>query len=451
MHSEITQHSPEQQRLLQQWLYLALGSLIIPGITAILLVVLRTVSSEAATGWGDLFRTALVIHVDLSVFVWFLATAGLFWMLFSRSENYTIPHLSFWAITLGTLILATAPLLGATTPVLNNYLPVLDHPLFFVGMALIWVGATLFALHILNTHLQNPADNNHYHWATLALAITILIAAAALLITWIASSNQSHSHHYFEQLFWGAGHLLQFSYVLLLLIGWKMMLEQLQWANWLHSTLFRGLLLLALLPLLYVFWLYGHYLPLSPEITIGFAQLMRYGNGLAPGLMGLLILYTVWQSRKISSTTQIPIRNALYASLLLFASGGILALMIDGINTIIPAHYHGSIVGITLALMGVIYLLLPHLGYAAADGRIARVQPLVYAIGQLIHIAGLALSGQQGAQRKTAGVSVEAMNSLSEQLGLLLTRSGGLIAVVGGILFLVVCWRAMRSSRSTYP
>jgi cytochrome c oxidase subunit I len=184
---------------------------------------------------------------------------------------------------------------------------------------------------------------------------------------------------------------------------------------------------------------------------------MRYGNGLAPGLMGLLIFYSILYSSPYSSLHSdpgpqaspaafAPIRAALYASLLLFASGGLLALLISGINTIIPAHYHGSIVGITLAFMGVVYLLLPQLGYSAAEGRIATTQPYIYAVGQLMHITGLALSGSEGAQRKTAGVSVESMNSLSEQLGLFLTRSGGLIAVIGGLLFLVVCWRAMRTT-----
>jgi cytochrome c oxidase subunit 1 len=41
--------------------------------------------------------------------------------------------------------------------------------------------------------------------------------------------------------------------------------------------------------------------------------------------------------------------------------------MIRGVNVVIPAHYHGSIVGITLAFMGLAYVLLPRLGFAAAD------------------------------------------------------------------------------------
>ena len=46
-----------------------------------------------------------------------------------------------------------------------------------------------------------------------------------------------------------------------------------------------------------------------------------------------------------------------------FGIGGLIGFLISGSNVTIPAHYHGSIVGVTLALMGVCYLLLPKLGY----------------------------------------------------------------------------------------
>ena len=51
--------------------------------------------------------------------------------------------------------------------------------------------------------------------------------------------------------------------------------------------------------------------------------------------------------------------SALILSLILFAAGGTLGLMISGQNVGIPAHYHGQIVGITLALMGLAYAMLP--------------------------------------------------------------------------------------------
>jgi heme/copper-type cytochrome/quinol oxidase subunit 1 len=133
------------------------------------------------------------------------------------------------------------------------------------------------------------------------------------------------------------------------------------------------------------------------------------------------------------------------ASFLLFAAGGTIGFMISGVNTIIPAHYHGSIVGVTLAFMGLVYLLLPRLGFAAPVGRVANLQPYIYAVGQLMHVAGLVISGNHGAFRKTVGGSVGAEDFYG-MLSTSFTRIGGLLAVVGGMLFLWVCWKSIRNS-----
>ena len=43
--------------------------------------------------------------------------------------------------------------------------------------------------------------------------------------------------------------------------------------------------------------------------------------------------------------------SALIMSLVLFAAGGMIGFAINGANVKIPAHYHGCIVGVTLALI----------------------------------------------------------------------------------------------------
>ena len=104
------------------------------------------------------------------------------------------------------------------------------------------------------------------------------------------------------------------------------------------------------------------------------------------------------------SASERPLRAALICSLSLFAGGGVMGFMIRGSNTVIPAHYHGSIVGVTLAYMGVVYLLLPRLGHPLTMPRTAFWQPYVYGIGQVMHVTALALTGGPTAPRKTAGV-----------------------------------------------
>jgi hypothetical protein len=75
--------------------------------------------------------------------------------------------------------------------------------------------------------------------------------------------------------------------------------------------------------------------------------------------------------------------------------------------------------------------------------RIAHVQPYVYGGGQLMHILGLAWSGGYGnIQRKTAGAA-QGLDNLPEIAGMALMGLGGLVSIIGGLLFLVVAIRAI--------
>jgi heme/copper-type cytochrome/quinol oxidase subunit 1 len=114
--------------------------------------------------------------------------------------------------------------------------------------------------------------------------------------------------------------------------------------------------------------------------------------------------------------------------------------MIRGVNVTIPAHYHGSIVGITLGFMGLVYYFMPRVGFKVPTGFVARVQPYVYGIGQAMHITGLAIMGGYGALRKDAASS----QNIDTVLGKALFFSGGSFAIIGGLMFVVVVFMAMR-------
>jgi heme/copper-type cytochrome/quinol oxidase subunit 1 len=125
---------------------------------------------------------------------------------------------------------------------------------------------------------------------------------------------------------------------------------------------------------------------------------------------------------------------------LLFGVGGIIGFMITGSNVTIPAHYHGSIFGVPIAFMGMTYHLLPRLGFRKVTGRVARWQPGIYGIGQLMHIIGLAWSGGYNVQRK----STDAEQGFEQVAGMGLMGLGGLISILGGIIFLVVVYLARK-------
>ena len=93
--------------------------------------------------------------------------------------------------------------------------------------------------------------------------------------------------------------------------------------------------------------------------------------------------------------------------------------------------------------MGLVYHLLPQLGYAAPVGRLATWQPVIYGAGQLMHITGLVWSGGYGVQRKVAGAE-QVLRARGEIAGMGLMGLGGLVAIIGGLLFVVVVIRAVR-------
>lgn len=175
---------------------------------------------------------------------------------------------------------------------------------------------------------------------------------------------------------------------------------------------------------------------------------MRLGGGIAIAPIALSTWLGLRNASKSSEVVR-PLRAALISSMLLFAAGGIIGAFISGNNVKIPAHYHGCIVGVTLAFMGLVYHLLPQLGYGSVRGKLATAQPYLYGAGQLMHIVGLVWSGGYGVQRKVAGAD-QVLRTAGETAGMGLMGLGGMVAIIGGLLFVIVVIQALRQTQSTF-
>ena len=90
---------------------------------------------------------------------------------------------------------------------------------------------------------------------------------------------------------------------------------------------------------------------------------------------------------------------------LLLGAGGLIGLAINGSNVKIRRITTGSIVGVTLAFMGLVYYLLPRMGFGRLPGRLATLQPAPTAAAGYLRIAGLPWSGGYGVQRKAQAAS----------------------------------------------
>jgi cytochrome c oxidase subunit I len=436
----------EPRRLATSWLVLAVGSLVLSGLFAVLIVLSRAPYVSEIFPWVDFFHIALVVHVDLSVLVWFLAFAGIFWSLGARAGFSRLAWAGFFLAVIGTFIMSASPFMGADNPVMSNYVPVLDHPLFLGGLIVFGVG---FGVLVLRSLLTAPLVGQ---WMSPAGALrfglnTAMVAAAmsiiALVWSYLTIPEYVQGTAYYEVLFWGSGHVVQFMHTQLMLVAWLWLASAagvaLRISPRIILLLFAwGLITIFLTPVFYL----QHEVH-SAEHRLAFTWLMAFGGSLAAAPIGLAILWGMLTTGRgqMPAVTH-PERAALLFSVLLFGVGGVLGFMITGSNTIVPAHYHGSIVGITMAFMGLTFHLLPRLGFREVTSRLATAQPYIFGVGQLMHVLGLALAGGHGVQRKTAGTD-QGLESLPEILGMALVGLGGLIAVAGGVLFLVIVFRAV--------
>ena len=454
-----------RQALARRWLLLGLAALIASGVLSLLLVLSRTPGVAKVLPVADFFHVALVAHVDLSVLVWFLAFAGVLWSLNSRSSKTGMASVGFVLAAAGTGTLALAPFAGQGRPVMANYIPVLDEPLFLGGLAVFAAGVAVLVLRGMQASLHVRPRLSGADALRFGLNASLVSTAVALLaFAWSLASVPPalDAKAYYELVFWGGGHVLQFTWTLLMLVAWLWLADaagaRVPLSPRVVTLLFGiGLASVFVTPVIYLAYDVG-----SVEHHRLLTWLMRFGGGLAIPPIAVAVVWALVRTRHASVDAQTqrasaapgaradadarPLRAALWSSIALFGAGGIIGFAINGSNVRIPAHYHGCIVGVTIALMGLAYLLLPALGFARPSPRLATWQPYVYGGGQLLHITGLVWSGGYGVQRKVAG-SEQVLRTTQEIAGMGLMGLGGLIAIAGGILFVYVMLQAIVRGR----
>lgn len=452
---DLTVRSDAQRRASAAWLLLGLGALLGAGLFSLLLVLARTPAILEWLPVADFFRVALVVHVNLSVLIWLLSMAGALWSLACLDDAPRWDRLSFIAAAAGTAVVAVSPFAGAGEPLMNNYVPVLQHPVFYGGLGLFAAGITSQLLRCsLSGPFRRSAERGRLSGADalrlgsrLAALITA-VAILAFLASLAGTPRPFQGQVYFEFLFWGSGHVLQFTHTLLMMVAWVVLAHASGCRFPLSPRLTATFLIILALPVITVPFLYIAHDVLSPGHRLAFTELMKYG-GLSCLPLGLAVLASLRRTAPAAGEAR-HLRVALLASMALFATGGALGFMISGLDIVVPAHYHGSTVGVTIAYMGLCYYLLPRLGFGPVPRRAAFWQSIVYGGGQLMHILGLAWTGGYGVQRKTAGVD-QGVDRLGEIAGMSLMGLGGLVSVIGGLMFLLVAYHSLRNRKRRNP
>lgn len=452
----------------RRMLQLAVGSLIIAGCLALLLVGGRIPGIAEAIGDPLFFKRCLVVHVDLALVVWFAALAGtLFALLPATAREQRIFKFGTIVAVVGVGLMMSGALARGAAPVLSNYVPVIAHPRFVVGIAFFFTGMLGCFLDGRLFGSTPPARHSQMTISPLWVppevaaglktsALAYLVAMVTLVASWISTPASLDERSYYELVFWGGGHVLQVANVSAMLSVWLWLLASLLGRPVMKPMTAWYLFALLLAPHL-IAPVLARSGTLSTDYHHGFTRLMQFG--IAPvvlivlGLCGRALHQAFAEERLTRRAWGDPRLVGFLLSAVMTVGGFALGAVIRSSNTMIPGHYHAAIGAVTMAFMAVTYQLLQPLGFRFELARFPRLVPVqlaCFGLGQVIFALGFGWAGLNGAGRK-AYASEQHVRSASEYAGLIVMGVGGVIAVVGGLLFLglvIGAWRSCATPRT---
>lgn len=424
--------------LSRNWFILSVVSLAISGLFAVFLVISRSPHINEFIPHANLFKSSLSIHVNLSVTVWLLGmVASMFTYELTRFQS--LHRILFILSCVGTALITISIFDNDSVAYLNNYVPFIDSVIFTKGIYLFLIG-TLFSSFLAMLEGMGKKQSNAIILPALIIFSSVVYFTSFYQLEYDNLKDIFNREDYFENLFWGTGHMIQFAYVQAAIFGWLILLGRITDKDYSKYYIISGIMNM-------IFVILG--MLLTPFFTIDTAEYKIHFTDHMIYLGGISIIYVLLATykdfisalrSKLDDAELTVLKNCLLWSLILFITGGLLGFNIDEINTVVPAHYHGSIVGISLSLMGLSYIYCKKFGFKKINYKAARVQPILYGSGQLIHIIGFALSGGYGAMRKNPGT----LESFEGQLYMGLMGIGGLISIIGGLFFVIIIIKAIK-------
>lgn len=309
-----------------------------------------------------------------------------------------------------------------TEVIKSNYIPVLQNKLFLFGLG-------LFTTSILVNAMLAYTSKKEVSFLSVGQIGLVIILVSSFLCFVLAYQNMppdlyhSDKNLFYEYLFWGSGHLLQFAFTQGMFLVY-LIISDVSLASSNKITilpLFINTILAIGAPFVYFVYPVD-----SAKLIQFFTWHMRIAGAVLPCFLIILVCCNIRTFTNDKS-------NYLLHSFLLFIYGDVLGVLTIEGNVTIPAHYHGSVVGITIAFMNFIYWLLPKLNFKEVKSSMVRLQIYAYSVGHFLHITGLIWFGGYGALRKVADLP-----NISSMLARACFIAGGAISVIGGMLFVII-------------
>jgi cytochrome c oxidase subunit I len=453
MATTFTLPAPHERTLARRWLAVAVVSLVLAGALALLLAAMRTPGLSSLGIDPLLCKRGLVVHVVLALVVWFYAfVAGLFSLIPSERPG-PLSQVGPWVGALGVVLLLAGAAVPGAQPVLSNYIPMVDHPVFAAGLLVFTAGVAfaLFDPRLLPPRWPRAGAPLIPEQAQLGLrtaAVCLFLALLTFFASGLGTPRGLDPHAYYELLFWGGGHVLQFASVAAMLAAWIILLTPSLGRSPLRRPEAVGVFFALLLPALAA-PLLAMQSPTKGSYLGSFTTLMQWG--IFPAVLAALALISVrlWRAKRRGELQPGLGLWGFFASAGLTVLGFLLGALIRGPTTLVPAHYHASIGGVTAAFMATAFLLLSPLGMPLSSPRhlrLARLQPVLFGVGQAVFALGFGWAGAHGTGRKIYGAE-QVVRSTGEWIGLGVMGVGGLVASAAGVLFLVLVIASWRRAR----
>jgi heme/copper-type cytochrome/quinol oxidase subunit 1 len=231
---------------------------------------------------------------------------------------------------------------------------------------------------------------------------------------------------FFERLFWIPGHIQQVLNGVLLVGVWYALRGSI--GQECRGFRFMGFFNMMFLVSAFVLFVIPFFIdPIAKEAKVISEIVYAVGLGVPIFAHGVNILRGLkWSGKKVQFIS-------LILSMAIYFFGIAIAYSGFGNDLRVPAHYHGAVTGLTLAMMGLSHHWLGRVRIKGIIKSLGEIQPAVYGVGMILVITGLMVSGIFGAPRKTYGVSFTTEPVVLAALTVM--GIGTLLAVAGGVLF----------------
>jgi hypothetical protein len=446
--------TPHFRHELFGWVALPLVALGIAGLLALLIALLRVPGAEAVLPWSgqSFFEKGLVAHVTFAFVIWYMGVHGALTVLVTaQTLGPNNDELTGAGILIGrtglygaglSMLLLLVPVLGDFgDPSPNNYIPVLVHPLYYAGLTLLGVSLALPIVRLLMI-LRARRDVEPLTLGVAAAGVIYLIALVCIAIAFFVRPDNIDVETLNDFVMWGGGHVMQFTNTALMLCAFYVLTRITLGETPVSGRIFSWMMLVmvagaAVGPLLYVTYQAG-----DPAQRLMFTDLYWYVLPIPTTVIIAGVLYLLakrWRDIKSGA----PEVTGMVVSLLLFGFGGGIGFFESSVDTRTPAHYHAALIAVTLSFMALYFaLFLPLLGIRTERRRLRTWMYGLLGAGQFLHSLSLFVAGSMGVARKTAGAS-QGLDSWQKIVSLSFMGVGGLIAVIGGVMFVVLAGKLL--------